>query len=83
MNLRYDPLDPEFLENPYPTYAQLRDDDPVHYHRATDEVPGFWALSRFTDIWDAVRSTKGLLVGSGPDVLPRRDRASLGSRPTW
>ena len=32
MNLRYDPLDPEFLENPYPTCAKLRDDDPVHYH---------------------------------------------------
>jgi cytochrome P450 len=46
MNLRYDPLDPEFLENPYPTCAKLRDDDPVHYHRATVKVPGFWALSR-------------------------------------
>ena len=70
MNLRYDPLDPEFLENPYPTCAKLRDDDPVHYHRATDKVPSFWALSRFADIWDAVRSQKDFSSAQGLTFYP-------------
>jgi cytochrome P450 len=51
----YDPLDPAFLADPYPAYEILRDDDPVHHHAATDRTPSFWALSRFEDIWQAVR----------------------------
>ena len=60
MTLSYDPVDLDFLEDPYPTYAHLRDEDPVHHYAGTDDVPSFWALSRFTDIWDAVRSQKDL-----------------------
>lgn len=51
----YDPLDPNFLADPYPAFAWLRENDPVHHHPRDDRSPGFWALSRFEDIWDAVR----------------------------
>jgi len=51
----YDPLDPAFNADPYPTYAVLRDTDPVHYRAPDHRAPGFWALSRFEDIWQAVR----------------------------
>ena len=36
----------DFRANPYPFYAQLRTQDPVHW----DEELGFWSLSRFADI---------------------------------
>jgi hypothetical protein len=51
----YDPLDPDFLADPYPAFARLREHDPVHLHPADHRAPAFWALSRFEHIWDAVR----------------------------
>jgi cytochrome P450 len=55
VSLAYDPLDPAFLADPYPAFAWLREHDPVHHHPADHRAPSFWALSRFEDVWDAVR----------------------------
>jgi cytochrome P450 len=45
----YDVFDPEFHDDPFPVYARLRDELPV-YH---DDERGFWALSRFADVFAA------------------------------
>lgn len=45
----YDPTDWQTQIDPYPTYAQLRAEAPVYHN----EKMGFWALSRFEDVWDA------------------------------
>jgi len=37
---------PEVRSDPYPFYARLRSQDPVHW----DESLGFWVLTRYTDI---------------------------------
>ncbi|HEX9839188.1 MAG TPA: cytochrome P450 [Anaerolineales bacterium] len=37
---------PEIRADPYPFYAQLRSQDPVHW----DEMLGFWVLTRYADI---------------------------------
>ena len=37
---------PEVRANPYPFYAQLRSQDPIHW----DEEFGFWVLTRYADI---------------------------------
>lgn len=66
----YDPLDPGFLADPYPTYALLRDEDPVHHHRGTARTPSFWALSRFEDIWHAVREPGTFSSASGMTFFP-------------
>lgn len=61
----YDPYDPRVQENPYPVYRQLRDEHPAY----RNESRGFWALSRFDDIWRAVHeplrfsSASGLVIG--------------------
>lgn len=52
----FDPFDKIFLADPYPVYEELRKNYPVYRHAATAEAPEFWALSRFDDIWHAVRS---------------------------
>ena len=39
-------LRPEVRANPYPFYAQLRSQDPVHW----DEAMGFWVLTRYADV---------------------------------
>ena len=40
----FNPLDPSFRADPYPTYARLRAEDPVH--QATF---GVWVISRYAD----------------------------------
>jgi cytochrome P450 family 130 len=65
MTAVYDPLDPELLADPYPAFAWLRENDPVHHHPADDRAPGFWALSRFGHVWDAVRRPEVFSSASG------------------
>lgn len=61
----YDPLDPTFNADPYPAYAVLRDHDPVHHRAADHRAPEFWALSRFEDIWNAVREPETFSSAQG------------------
>jgi cytochrome P450 family 130 len=74
--LVYDPLDAETQRDPYPVYRRLREEDPVH------RAPlGFWALSRFEDIFQATldaatfSSAEGLTFGENEIV-------TLGLKPT-
>jgi cytochrome P450 family 130 len=61
----YDPLDPAFLADPYPAFTWLREHEPVHHHPADHRAPAFWALSRFEDVWDAVRRPEVFSSASG------------------
>lgn len=45
------PLDPAFLDDPYPIYARLRDDHPVGWGATPAEgYAGFWFVSRYADV---------------------------------
>lgn len=76
----YDPFAPAFQTDPYPAYRNLRDNDPVHHH-VSEQAPPFWALSRFDDVWKAVRDTSAFSSEQGltfyPDEIGR-----LGLAPT-
>ncbi len=43
----YDPFSDEVMRDPWPAYARLRAESPVHYLEKYDT----WFLSRFEDIW--------------------------------
>jgi cytochrome P450 len=47
-----DPYDYGFQEDPYPVYARLRAEEPLHHNPALD----LWALTRHADIAEAVRT---------------------------
>jgi cytochrome P450 len=47
------PVSGDGWRNPFPMYRALRDHDPVHHV----EHGGYWVLSRFADVFDAVRDT--------------------------
>ncbi|MCX4750093.1 cytochrome P450 [Kitasatospora sp. NBC_01287] len=47
----FNPFTPEFMEDPYPHYAEVRRHVPVHEHPG-----GFWMLSRYEDVLALVRS---------------------------
>lgn len=50
----YDPFSPDFQHDAPAVYRTLRDQHPV-YHNAER---GFWSLSRFEDVWDAVHDNR-------------------------
>jgi cytochrome P450 len=50
----WNPLDPEYRQNPFPTYRRLRQHDPIH--RST--LMKGWVLSRFDDVDAVLRDYK-------------------------
>ncbi|WP_182348240.1 cytochrome P450 [Tomitella gaofuii] len=73
----YDPFDEAFQADPYPAYRALRDDDPAHRH----DDPPFWALSRFEDVWRAVRDNAAFSSEQGLTFHPD-EIGALGLAPT-
>jgi cytochrome P450 len=49
----FNPMDPEFLADPYPTYHRLRAEDPVHHSPL-----GFWVLTRYEDVSAVLRDPR-------------------------
>jgi cytochrome P450 len=62
--MEYDPTSWGIQEDPYPVYRWLRDEAPV-YHNAK---MGFWALSRFQDVWDATLDWRSFTSTHGPTL---------------
>jgi cytochrome P450 len=69
----FNPYDPEVYEDPYPSYAWLRDEDPVHHNEELD----IWVLSRHADVAAGLRdhtrfsNSYGVLIEPstwGPDA---------------
>ncbi|MCW5893247.1 MAG: cytochrome P450 [bacterium] len=71
-DLVYDPYDYAIHEDPYPTYARLREEAPVYHNAAR----GFWALSRFHDVlaalqdWETYSSVGGVALEKGSGQAP-------------
>jgi cytochrome P450 len=49
----FNPMDPAFVADPYPTYHRLRAEDPVH-----QSPLGFWVLSRYEDVAASLRDPR-------------------------
>jgi len=52
-DVHFNPMDPEFIADPYPTYHRLRAEDPVHHNPL-----GFWVLTRYEDVVAALRDPR-------------------------
>jgi hypothetical protein len=64
--LRYSPYDYQMHEDPYPTYARLRDEAPLYRNDDLD----FWALSRHDDVVAAFRNPTQLSNRFGVSLDP-------------
>jgi cytochrome P450 len=49
----FNPMAPEFVADPYPTYHRLRAEDPVH-----QSPLGFWVLTRYEDVVSVLRDPR-------------------------
>ncbi len=73
-----DLLSPRFVEDPYPTYARLRAEDPIHW----SEAWGAWVVSRYADVQAVLRedgttySTRGR-IAAALAAFTMEQRASL------
>jgi hypothetical protein len=52
-DVSFNPMDPEFIADPYPTYHRLRTEDPVHHSPL-----GFWVLTRYDDVVGVLRDPR-------------------------
>jgi cytochrome P450 len=52
-DLTFNPMAPEFVADPYPTYRRLREEDPVH-----QSPLGFWVLTRYEDVVASLRDPR-------------------------
>lgn len=69
-SLVYNPFAYEIHEDPYPTYARMREEAPAYRNPELD----FWALSRFDDVldgyrdWQTFTSTLGIALGDAGSI---------------
>jgi cytochrome P450 len=64
--LVYDPYAYEIHEDPYPTYARLREEAPLY----RNDDRGFWALSRHADVMAAFRDSDTFSNAEGVSIDP-------------
>ena len=66
-------LKPEIKADPYPLYARLRSEDPIHW----DEPMGFWVMTRYANIATALRDDrfcKGLGIQAALNRVPEDEK---------
>jgi cytochrome P450 len=77
MTFHFDPADPAFVADPYPTYKALRDGWPAH----RDEASGCWLISRYHDVARILIDTAAFSSSKGNAIIdsPLRVGKTLGS----
>jgi cytochrome P450 len=77
MSFRFDPRDPAFVQDPYPTYKEMRDRHPVYRMEET----GFWLITRFEDVSRALAdpATYSSSRGNSTVDTPVRVGKTLGT----
>ena len=65
----------ETWRSPWDDYRSLRDDSPVHFVPADGDNSDFWVLSRFADVFAAVRDTTRFSSAEG--LTPNADAMSM------
>jgi cytochrome P450 len=58
----FNPLDPEYLANPYPFLTELREREPVHHSPL-----GIWMLFEYQDVFDLLRNPNTSVADSNID----------------
>ncbi|WP_119732047.1 cytochrome P450 [Thermomonospora amylolytica] len=66
MSVDYSPFDFAVHEDPYPVYARLREEAPVHRNETDD----FWALSRHADVAAALQDSARFSSRNGLRIEP-------------
>lgn len=66
--VKFNPFDPDFHRNPYPTYEALRREDPIHW-----SFMKAWVITRYDDVL-AILKDKRFVVDDLPDRLTEKNK---------
>jgi len=72
--IEYDPLQPPNWQDPYPTYARLREEAPVYYAERT----GTWCISRHADVTSVLRDPATFSSAAAFEILMKNRTGRLG-----
>jgi unspecific monooxygenase len=79
MGFTFDPTHPDFLANPYPTYARLREGSPLFFYNKWNA----WVVTRYEDVNALLRDRRlGRVLDNQPQWDPYRlqfEESRLGS----
>jgi hypothetical protein len=73
-DVHFHPMDPAFIDDPYPTYHRLRTADPVHASPL-----GFWVLTRYEDVVAVLRDPRFIKEPIAAVVAARFGAVTPGS----
>lgn len=77
--MAYDPLGADTLADPFPAYAELRRDCPVHHH--ADFTPPFFTVSRHQDVIDVLHDIDTWSSRYGPSPQYTRPSGLVNDPP--
>ena len=64
--LDFDPFDPAVIRDPYPWYARLREEAPLHHVASRN----YWVLTRYADVREAFRDHETFSSAHGNSPEP-------------
>jgi pimeloyl-[acyl-carrier protein] synthase len=67
--IKFNPFDPLFRANPYPTYHRLRAEEPIHH----SFLGGCWMLTRYADVKTVLRSSH-VRSGNQPELFKAKSK---------
>lgn len=62
--IAFDPLSRDHMQDPYPVYRRMREEEPAHYNAERD----FWSLTRYDDVVAAFRDVKRFISSGGVTI---------------
>ena len=71
-DIYYDPFDYTIDQNPYPIWERMREEAPLYWN----EKYGFWAVTRFEDVWSAYHNTETFSSTHGVSLDMMTDMAT-------
>ncbi|MFO0690199.1 MAG: cytochrome P450 [Myxococcota bacterium] len=72
MAFAFDPYDARLFDDPQPAFRRLRDELPAYHEPERD----FWVLSRFEDVWQALRDPATFSSAGGITILDEHNAAA-------
>jgi len=77
---QFNPVSPELLKDPYPTYAAYREADPVHWGTATlTSIPGSWYLFQYDHNSEVL--SEGKLFANDPATVGMEEMVPAAFKP--
>jgi cytochrome P450 len=76
MSCEYDPFSSAFREDPYPAFADLRENAPIHCASES----GIWCVSRYDDVSFVLKHPELFSSDAMQDVLMNMDMGGLSAR---